>query len=119
MQGLKPKGIQKGCTGCPLQRAARRIAATTRRDPASFEQRVERSSGHRYAANSLDPAPGHRLVVGDDRQRFERGSAGLAGARRGNLQFRREIGGGAEGPAAAATLKLHTAPIVLGFKRLK
>src|SRR6185295_6989223 len=55
-------------------RATRRAAPSAHPDPASLEQHVERALTGHDPPNLLDLGAGHRLVVGNDGERFERGS---------------------------------------------
>ena len=88
-------------------------------DPAGFEQQIKSSLGDRDAANILDFGPGDRLVISDDRQRFERrarkplGFALAAGEQPG------EIGRRPEHPLAAGPHKINTARRVVPLRRFK
>ena len=67
--------------GAVGDRPARRLAAAARADPAGLQQHVERALRDRHAADFLDLGARHRLVIGDDRQRLDRGARQLAAAR--------------------------------------
>ena len=55
-------------------RTSRRLAAPAHAHPARLEQHVERALGDGDASDILDLGARHRLVIGHDRQRLDRGA---------------------------------------------
>ena len=96
----------------PDQRPPRRLAPAGRAHPARLDQPVEREAGQRNAADRLDLGARDRLVIGDDRQRLDRGAGQSARDNALALQFRREVGRGAEGPAAGDAHEVDAAPVI-------
>ena len=74
---LQAEMRQEVLGGAVGDRPARRLAAAARPDPAGLHQHVERALRHRHAADFLDLGAGHRLVIGDDGERLDRGARQL------------------------------------------
>ena len=74
---LQAEMIEEGVGRAVGHRTAGRAAAAAHAHPFGLQQRVERALGGLDAADVLDLGAGHRLVVGDDRQHFERGARQL------------------------------------------
>ena len=67
--------------------------------PLELEELVKRSPADTHAANFLDLRPGRRLVIGNDRQRLDRGTAQPAGLNGFLRHQETEIGRCPDGPA--------------------
>ena len=77
-------------------------------DPARLQQHIERPLRHRNPTDLLDLGAGHRLVVGDDRERLHRSAGGLALALALLAQEVRQIGCGSEGVTAGDLHEVHS-----------
>src|SRR5688572_17005080 len=84
------------------ERPARRLAAAGRADPARLHQHVQCPLRDLDAAYRLDLGPADRLVIGDDRQRLDRGAREAAGLVPLAAKDVGEVGRGLEMPALAA-----------------
>ncbi len=99
-------------------RPARRLAPPAHAHPARLHQHVERALRDRDAADLLDVGARHRLMIGDDRERLERGARQLALFFPLARQQPGEIFGGPKRPApgdpheidAAAGVELRAIP---------
>ena len=89
--------------------------AAAQTDPTGFEQKIKRALGDRDAANILDFSPCHRLVVSDDRQRFERRARKPLGFALTRGEQPGEIGRGPEHPFAAGPHEVHAARRIVGL----
>ncbi len=101
--------IEEGLRRAPGYRATRHPSTPARLDPARLEQNVERSPAERHAPDFLDFGPGHRLLVGDDRQCFQRGARELARQILFGPQEPRKIGCRPKRPAAAPLGEVYAA----------
>ena len=112
---------QEGFGGAVGDRPARRLAAAARADPAGFHQHVEGALGHHDAADFLDLNARHRLMVGDHRQRLDRGARQLLRDHGFLGEQPRQVAGGAERPLGAELHQVDAARRVLrlqGAQRL-
>ena len=117
-EAFEPEMVEEGFGGAVGHRAAGRAAAAAHPDPARFHQQVERALAGRDAADLFDLGAGRGLVVGDDRERFERGAAQRAGFLLLAAQQEAEVVGGAERPFVAAADEVDAAArIALGEQR--
>ena len=73
---------EEGCRGAVGDGPPGRAPAAAHFDPADIEENIERALGNDDAADFLDLGARHRLVIGDDGERLERGLATGASARR-------------------------------------
>src|SRR5262249_33203523 len=97
---VEPEMREECLAGAIGHRPARRLAPPARTNPAGLQQHVHRAFGGGDAADVLDLRPRHRLVIGDDRERLDRGARELAGLDRLLAQQPGEIAGGAKRPLA-------------------
>ncbi len=100
---------EEGLGGAVGHRASRRAAAAAQFDPAGLQQHVDGALGGADAPDLLDLGAGHRLVIGDDGQRLERGARQAALLDRLLLEQEGQIVGGAERPFAGDTHQIDAA----------
>ncbi len=93
-------------------RTAGTAAAAAHAHPAGLHKHVQRAFAGGHAADFLDIGAGHRLVVGDDRQRLQRRPRQLLLLHRLAAEQERQITGGAEHPLAR---HLHQSDAALGI----
>ena len=100
---------QEGLRGAVGQRPTGRLAPPARADPAGLQQHVDRALGGGHATDILDLGAGHRLVIGDDGERLDRGARELAGLDRLLAEEPGEIAGGPKSPLARDPHQIDTA----------
>ena len=71
VEGLETEIVQKATGGGEHRRPSRHVAVTDHANPATIEQGAHDRAAHRDPADLLDIAPGHRLTIGDQRQRLQ------------------------------------------------
>ena len=98
---VQPEMVEEFVGGAVGDRTAGRAAAAAHAHPFGLHQRVERALGGLDAADVLDLGARHRLVVGDDRQHFERGARQLLLLHGVAAHQEGEVAGGAERPGVA------------------
>jgi hypothetical protein len=64
--------IKKGQGGPPCHWSAGRVPLSLWLDPPALKENVEGALAQLYASKSFDFGAGYRLMVGDDRQGFDR-----------------------------------------------
>ena len=99
--------LRRGAVG---HRPARRAAAAAQFDPAGLQQHVDGALRGAHAPDLLDLGAGHRLVIGDDGERLERGARQAALLDGLLLQQEGQIVGGAERPFAGDAHQIDAAP---------
>ena len=80
VQGTEVELVEKGRRRHPGHRPPRCLAPPGGLHPAGLDQLVQSPCTHGDAAHGLDLGPGHRLLVGDHRQRLQRSTGKAARA---------------------------------------
>ena len=114
---LQAEMRQEVLAGAVGDRPARHLAAAARLDPAGLHQHVEGALRHHHAADFLDLGAGHRLVVGDDGERLDRGARQLLRDHRFLGEQPRQIARGAEGPLVADADEVDAARGIFRLQR--
>ena len=107
---------EEGGGGGVDERPPRRLAPAGRPHPARLHQHVERALRDLDSADRLDLGAADRLVIGDDRQRLDRGARQPPGLVALAPEDEGEVGRGLEMPAPAALDQLDPAPVIMAGK---